>query len=132
VEVNFVPVVGTVSAEMFACVFEDNTYPLEVLPVPHIKGTKVKALKVSGDCMEPEVHDGEYVVISIGAAPEEGSLVVARVSGECTLKRIYMRGEQVTLKPDNKKYRERVVAKKDLEVLGVVLYTFKKQVPKKR
>jgi SOS-response transcriptional repressor LexA len=132
VSLTYVPVVGTVSAETFNCVFEeDDITPMEVLPVPMTRGTKAKALKVRGDCMEPAASDGDYVVVAAKAAYEDGSLIVAKVDGECTLKRVYLRGKKALLIPDNKEYKKLEVNAKDLVIVGVVIYTIRKQAPKK-
>lgn len=131
VPISYIPVVGYVSAENFNCVFEDDITPMEVLPVPMMTGAKAKALKVSGDCMEPAASDGDYVVVAQRAAYEDGTLIVAKVHGECTLKRMYSRGDKVLLVPDNKKYKRLEVKKEDLLVVGVVLFTMRKQAPKK-
>lgn len=131
VSISYVPVVGTVSAETFNCVFEDDITPMEVLPVPMIRGTKAKALKVRGSCMEPAASDGDYVVVAAKAGYEEGGLIVAKVDGECTLKRIYVRKDKVLLVPDNKDYKRIEVKKEDLQIVGVVVYILRKPAPKK-
>lgn len=129
---EYIPVVGYVSAETFNCVFEDEeTTPMEVLPVPLPRGTKAKALKVRGSCMEPAASDGDYVVVAAKAGYDDGSLIVAKLDGECTLKRVYTRGEKVLLVPDNKKYKRLEIKKEELEIVGVVIYTIRKQTPKK-
>jgi repressor LexA len=131
VSISYVPVVGTVSAETFNCVFEDDITPMEVLPVPMTRGTKAKALRVRGACMEPAASDGDYVVVAAKAAYEDGSLVVAKVDGECTLKRVYFRNDKALLIPDNKKYKRLEVKKEALQIVGVVVYILRRPELKK-
>jgi SOS-response transcriptional repressor LexA len=132
VDLTYIPVVGTVSAENFSCVFEEEGItPMEILPVPMMKGTKAKALKVRGDCMEPVASDGDYIAVAAKAAYEDGSLVVAKVDGECTFKRIYVHGDKVLLVPDNKKYKRIEVKKEAVEVAGIVVYILRKPTVKK-
>lgn len=121
-----VPVVGIVSAEHFSCVFEENA-PLEVLPMLTQRGDKgLMALKISGSCMEPTCSDGDYVVVSPVVQYEEGSLIVAKVNGDCTLKRIHIQGKTAVLKPDNKKFKEIRIPKEELNIVGVARYMMRK------
>lgn len=88
---QFIPVVGSVSADNFDLDFD--AVPEEFLPIPPMKipgNKKVVAIRVSGDCMEPTLHDGEYVVVAeTDIPPSNGKLAVFILDGGKTLKRIF-------------------------------------------
>ena len=121
-------VVGIVSAESFSCAFEAP--PEEFLPVfvpPGYKPEQIFALKISGQCMEPTAKDGEIAVIARVTEFADGQLCVVRVDGECTFKRAYRRGTDcVELKPDNPAFKPLRVAAKHAEILGRVLFFYRK------
>src|SRR5713226_4994495 len=59
-------------------------------------------LKVRGDSMVDDgILDGDLVIISRREQADNGEMVVANVSGEVTLKRLYREGERVRLQPAN-------------------------------
>lgn len=81
--------------------------------------------------MEPTASDGDYIIVAAKAAYEDGSLIVAKVDGECTLKRMQTRGDKVILVPDNKEYKRKEVKKEDLQIVGVVVFILRRPAPKK-
>ena len=89
---------------------------------------KVFALRISGDCLEPTLRDGEYVFVSEAQAPVDGRIVLAQLDSEYTLKRYYKRADGVELKPDNPKYRSIKVASNKLVIKGVVVGTYRKDI----
>lgn len=124
--VQYVPVIGVVSAERFNVALE--TPPDDVLPIP-VTGPAGKyfALRVSGRCMEPTAHDGQYVVVAQAAEIPDGKLGIFRLNGECTLKRMFrMKDGACELRPDNPKYEKIVVKCGDLKVVGLVIGFFQK------
>jgi repressor LexA len=91
---------------------------------------KVFALRVSGDSMEPEILDGDVVVISTLCC-ENGETAVVRISADqdVTLKKIYRHNDLVQLVPANKKYQPLVFTNeelKNIEILGKVIYQVRK------
>ena len=124
--VQYVPVIGVVSAERFNVALE--TPPDDVLPIP-VTGPAGKyfALRVSGRCMEPTAHDGQYVVVAQAAEIPDGKLGIFRLNEECTLKRLFrMKDGACELRPDNPKYEKIVVKCGDLKVVGLVIGFFQK------
>lgn len=62
-------------------------------------------LRVKGDSMEPEILDGDLVLVKKAEAAESGEIVVAHVAdAEATVKRLRRRGRSVFLEPANPKY----------------------------
>jgi repressor LexA len=79
-------------------------------------------LKVKGDSMvEDGILDGDLVVIVRRQIAENGEMVVANVSGEVTLKRIYREGERVRLQPANTYMNPIYAPARDVAVQGVVV-----------
>jgi repressor LexA len=79
-----------------------------------------------GDSMiEDMIAEGDVVIMQPVPDPEQlknGLIVAARVEGHgTTLKRFYRKGEQVTLKPANPKYRPIEVKAASVQVQGVLV-----------
>jgi len=79
-------------------------------------------LKVRGDSMvEDGILDGDLVIIARRDDATNGEMVVANVSGEVTLKRLYREGERVRLQPANSMMSPIYAAARDVAVQGVVV-----------
>lgn len=73
------------------------------------------------------IFDGDLLVVDKSLNPKSGDIVIAVVDGDLTVKRLIQRGDTVTLKPENPKFKE--IEFKDgqeLVVWGVVTSTTKK------
>ena len=76
-------------------------------------------LRVEGDSMiGAGIMDGDFVVVSPKPPAEEGMIVVARVEGEVTVKRLVKKEGEYILKPENPEYP---VIKGPFEVVGRVV-----------
>jgi len=79
-------------------------------------------LKVRGDSMiDDGIMDGDYVIIARRQQADNGEMVVANVSGEVTLKRLYKEGERIRLQPANAMMHPIYAAARDVAVQGVVV-----------
>ena len=119
-----VPVLGAIAAGGLVEPFTDTVEQLDLSPVFRQPGNF--ALRVIGDSMiEEMIAEGDVVIMRPVPDPEElknGLIVAARVEGHgTTLKRFYRKGERVTLKPANPKYRPIEVTAKSVEVQGVLV-----------
>jgi repressor LexA len=119
-----VPVLGAIAAGGLVEPFTDTVEQLDLSPVFRQPGNF--ALRVIGDSMiEDMIAEGDVVIMRPVPDPEElknGLIVAARVEGHgTTLKRFYRKGERVTLKPANPKYRPIEVTAKSVEVQGVLV-----------
>jgi repressor LexA len=79
-------------------------------------------LRVRGESMiEEQIRDGDYVVVESRSEARDGETVVALVRGtEATLKKFYLRGDMVCLKPANSTMEPIHLPAKDVEIQGVV------------
>ncbi|MDQ3279869.1 MAG: transcriptional repressor LexA [Acidobacteriota bacterium] len=79
-------------------------------------------LKVRGDSMvEDGILDGDLVIIARRELADNGEMVVANVSGEVTLKRLYREGDRVRLQPANSMMSPIYAAAREVSVQGVVV-----------
>ncbi len=80
-------------------------------------------LRVRGDSMIGDgVHDGDLVVVQRAQEAPDGEMVVALVSGEATLKRIYHEGRRdIRLQPANPALPTMIVPADDVQVQGVIV-----------
>ncbi|NCA72094.1 MAG: translesion error-prone DNA polymerase V autoproteolytic subunit [Sphingobacteriia bacterium] len=81
-------------------------------------------LRVQGDSMTGAgIHDGDLLVVDRALEPRSGSIVVAAVDGELTLKRLKLAGGRVWLVPENPSYAPlEVHGEMGLVVWGVVAH----------
>ncbi len=79
-------------------------------------------VRVAGDSMiDAGIHPGDILVVDRAREPQDGSVVIAVVDGELTVKRIKRRGAQILLVPDNPTYQSlEIRADMEFEVWGVV------------
>ncbi len=116
-----IPILGTIAAGGLIEPFTDAVDHLDfsnlALP-PHSY-----ALRVAGDSMiEDLIADGDVVFLRPVSEPnnlKNGTIVAARVEGHgTTLKRFYLQGDLVTLKPANPKYNPIEVPAMHVQVQG--------------
>ncbi|HEY2321406.1 MAG TPA: transcriptional repressor LexA [Thermoanaerobaculia bacterium] len=96
----------------------------ETIPVPEHLTSRGEnyVLKVRGDSMVDDgILDGDLVIISRREDATNGEMVVANVSGEVTLKRLYKEGERVRLQPANSMMGPIYASARDVSVQGVVV-----------
>ncbi len=113
---------GTVSAGFAAIADDYQEYRLDLNDylVRHPAATFL--LRVRGDSMVgAHIPDGSLIVVDKAQEPVNGSIVVAVLNGEFTLKRLRIEGAQVSLVPENPAYPTRAVTGADVfKVWGVV------------
>ncbi|GAB1430970.1 hypothetical protein MASR2M18_18040 [Ignavibacteria bacterium] len=80
------------------------------------------AVTAVGDSMiGAHIFDGDMLVINCGVEPANGRVVVAWLNGELTVKRLFIDGGRIELRPDNAFYRTITISEDDdFRVLGVV------------
>src|SRR5690606_7851942 len=84
------------------------------------------ALRVRGDCFAAgprPVYDGDLVIVRAQETVENGqaAIVLWPDVNEAQIRRVYVRGDQVTLTADNPAYPPITVATTDVRILGLVV-----------
>jgi DNA polymerase V len=81
-------------------------------------------VRVSGDSMKDAgIYQDDLIVVDRSLRPVDGSVVVALLDGEFTLKRLVIQGEHVELRPENEKYKPiKIESGSDFEIWGVATY----------
>ncbi|MEO5320986.1 translesion error-prone DNA polymerase V autoproteolytic subunit [Arthrobacter sp. CC3] len=83
--------------------------------------TSTYIVRVSGDSMEGAgISDGDELIVNRALRPKDGSVVIAVLDGELTIKRLRITASGVLLQADNPRYPDlRVPALSDLVIWGV-------------
>lgn len=118
-----VPLISWVQAGDFATVV-DNFEPgdgEEWIDTTVPKRRYTFALRVQGDSMEPEFHDGNIIIVEPEISAEHGDYVIVRVNNnmECTFKQLIRDGKDLYLKPLNPRYPIKPMPL-DAVIVGVV------------
>lgn len=83
--------------------------------------------RACGDSMLPGIRPGDLLVVDRAVEPFDGSVVIAVLNGEMTLKRLRLRDERAVLVPDNPDYPPIAVSPEaDFSIWGVVTFTIHK------
>jgi len=78
-------------------------------------------VRASGDSMLGNIHSGDLLVVDRAKEAANGSIVIAVIDGELTVKRLCKRGNSVSLESDNSSYAPLAVNEEsDVAIWGVV------------
>lgn len=85
-------------------------------------------LEASGDSMiNAGISSGDMLIVDKGIEPTHGSIVIAAIDGELTVKRLSRSNGQIQLLPENPKYKSiDITDEQDLVIWGVVTYVIHK------
>ena len=116
-----IPILGKIAAGLPIEAISDNTNYIE-LPETLLKKGEYFVLNVEGDSMiEAGIFDGDQVVIRKANDANNGEIVVALIdNNEATLKRIFKRGQQVALQPENSNYKTVIYGPDRIQIQGVL------------
>ena len=116
-----IPILGKIAAGLPIEAISDNTNYIE-LPEKLLKKGEYFILNVEGDSMiEAGIFDGDQVVIRKANDANNGEIVVALIdNNEATLKRIFKRGQQVALQPENSNYKTVIYGPDRIQIQGVL------------
>jgi DNA polymerase V len=81
-------------------------------------------VRVAGESMrEAGIHSGDVLIVDRALTPSDGSVVIAVVNGDLTVKRLAKRHGQLLLMPENQQYPPLPITETTtFEVWGVVTY----------
>jgi DNA polymerase V len=100
--------------------FIERKIDLNEILVPHAAATYF--IRVQGDSMTGAgIQEGDILIVDRSVEPVHGSIVIAVLNGELTVKRLRRRGARVFLNPENPRYAPlEVTAETAFEIWGVV------------
>jgi DNA polymerase V len=83
-------------------------------------------MRVAGSSMEPELFDGDYLVVDRSREPRLGDVVVASVNGDFTVKRLARRGGKWVFAAGNAAHGDvEPMPEEEVAVWGVVTWSFR-------
>jgi repressor LexA len=104
-----IPLIGRVAAgaPIFA---EENIEDIIAVDRSIAKPGKLFALRVRGDSMKNAgLLDGDIAIVRQQSHADSGDIVVALLGEEATVKRYFVKGNEVALKPENEDYEPIVI-----------------------
>lgn len=121
------PFVGEIKAGFPSAAedFVESAIDLNKYVVKHPSATYFA--RVNGTSMEPDLSEGDLLIIDRSLEPANGRIAVCFVDGEFTVKRIRIEKEKCLLIPSNAGYPILEVTKdNDFLIWGIVSYVIKK------
>src|SRR5690606_17950812 len=85
-------------------------------------------VRVNGQSMvDAGIDDGDLLIVDRHLEPQNNNIILAVINGEYTVKRLYKRGEDLFLQPENKNYDPiKITPYMDFRIWGVVTGLIKK------
>ena len=116
---RLVPLLGRVPAgPLDLAVEEVEAY----LPSRSGSSDELFALRVHGDSMrDVGIMDGDLVIVRRQPTASSGSIVVALIGDEATVKTLYIRNGRIELRPENPDYQPIVPDPAEVQILGKVV-----------
>ena len=125
------PLPESLQVNLFSCTVEagfpspaedhiESTLDINELLIDHPAATFF--VRVSGDSMiEAGIHSDDILIVDRSKQAVDGSIVVALVNGEYTVKRLSIKKEKIELRPENSNYKPICLSGLDeLIIWGVV------------
>ena len=119
-----VPLIGNVAAgqPILAVQNIQEYYPLPKDLVHGTTDSDVFMLKIHGDSMiEIGMFEGDMIIVNPTLSIANGEIAVVRIGDSVTVKRFYLDGDKVTLKPENSSMQPIYADANDVEIVGKVV-----------
>ncbi|MEX5261517.1 LexA family protein [Kocuria sp. CPCC 205263] len=102
--------------------FDDGRIDLNEVLIRDVTSTYL--FRVTGDSMEGVgIYSGDEVLVDRSLTPRHGSVVIAVLDGDFTIKTLHVHPDRVVLHPENPAYPDvEVPSLSELVVWGVVVY----------
>ena len=117
-----VPLLGDVKAGP-AMLAEENRMGEVLVEGSVARRGRCFALRISGDSMTgASIRDGDIVIVRQQPVAESGDIVVVLIDDEATVKRLFIEGDRIELRPENRRYKPIPIGSEiDFRILGKVL-----------
>lgn len=122
------PVVGRVAAGAPILAEQNITDYIDIGGIFTNKHKDAFILKVAGDSMiDDGILDGDYVVVRPQSTVENGQIAVVLLDDDATVKRVFIKGGQLTLRPANPRYKPKTFKRSDktIRIIGKVVGCFR-------
>ena len=122
-----IPILGKIAAGLPIEAISDNTNYIDI-PQSLLGKGEYFLLEVEGDSMiNAGIFDGDQVIIEKRNDAKNGEIVVALIdNNEATLKRIYKRGQQLALQPENPAFKTVIYGPDRVQIQGILKQLFRK------
>ena len=122
-----IPILGKIAAGHPIEAITDNTNYIDI-PQSLLGKGEYFLLEVEGDSMiNAGIFDGDQVIIEKRNDAKNGEIVVALIdNNEATLKRIYKRGQQLALQPENPAFKTVIYGPDRVQIQGILKQLFRK------
>jgi repressor LexA len=125
-----VPMLGRVAAGEPILAVEEAEQSVTIDSFLVGDASRVYALKVVGDSMiEDGIFDGDFLFVRKQPTADRGSIVVALIEGEATVKRFYPERDRIRFQPANSKFKPIYVRRSEVRetmILGTVVGVFRR------
>ncbi len=120
-----IPHLGTVSASRFMFSFDLPPENFTTLAIKGKVGDRYAMLRISGDCMAPKIESGDEVLIRQTSEVPDGTIAIVCFDGECTMKRVYRKKDDLELRADNPAYKPVRLTSNKVRILAEVIKIMK-------
>ena len=122
-----IPILGKIAAGHPIEAITDNTNYIDI-PQSLLGKGEYFLLEVEGDSMiNAGIFDGDQVIIEKRNDAKNGEIVVALIdNNEATLKRIYKRGQQLALQPENPAFKTIIYGPDRVQIQGILKQLIRK------
>ena len=122
-----IPILGKIAAGHPIEAISDNTNYFDI-PQSLLGKGEYFLLEVEGDSMiNAGIFDGDQVIIEKSNDAKNGEIVVALIdNNEATLKRIYKRGQQLALQPENPAFKTVIYGPDRVQIQGILKQLIRK------
>jgi len=89
-------------------------------------------VRVEGNSMiDAQIHSGDVLIIDRSLSAKSGSIIIAVLNGDFTVKRLVLKKEKTFLMAENPKYPPiEILEENDFQIWGVVTYVIHKIRPR--
>lgn len=130
---NIIPIYGCVAAGIPIDAIED-IIDMEEISYEMARKGEFFGVRIKGDSMMPDIHDGDYAIVKKQSDAETDQIVIARINGdEGCCKKLIKYPQMISLMSLNPKYNpmnfsnEEIISK-PVEIVGVVVEIRRKMV----
>lgn len=127
-----IPLLGKIAAgqPILAMEQHDDTVKIDRFFLGKSRDRDVYALRVVGESMiEDGIHDGDFIFVRKQKNAPRGSIVVALIDDEATVKRYYPEADRIRFQPSNSNMQPIYVKASDFketQILGVVVGIYRR------